>query len=380
LDSVSFIPQLLLSLSISISVFIAVVTISFTHLHHSIYYFFSAIVRIIMGGIPSKPTPPAGMNPGTAKRLRIVQNYLLVWVDANVSTSNDDSQRTMEHLRSIVNDVTVFTQPDECVTFLQGVQLEKVLLIVSGSIGCDLVPCIHAMTQIDTVYIFCGDKSRHEEWVKEWPKVKGVYTQIEPVSQALQLAVKQCDQNYTAISFASISTEGALKTNLNQLEPSFMYTQLFKNTLFTMKHDRKKALKDLVSYCQRAYAENPAQLALVNEFGRDYHPDQAIRWYTRQGFIYQMLNRSLRLLEADIIVNMGFFIHDLHQHIQQLYHKQVETYGGRPFLVYRGQGLSIVDFEKLQNSQGALMSFNCFLSTSTRKEIPIELARDTAIG
>ncbi|CAF5021763.1 unnamed protein product [Rotaria sp. Silwood1] len=34
------------------------------------------------------------------------------------------------------------------------------------------------------------------------------------------------------------------------------------------------------------------------------------------------------------------------------------------FVVYRGQGLSEKDFEKMKNSQGGLVGFNCFLSTS----------------
>jgi Tfp pilus assembly protein PilF len=119
---------------------------------------------------------------------------------------------------------------------------------------------------------------------------------------------------------------------------------------------------------------------LVNEFGRDYHPEQAIRWYIREGFTYQMLNRAIRLLKADIIVNMGFFIHDLHQQLKQLQQEQVGNYGGQPFLVYRGQGLAILDFEKLQRSEGGLLSFNCFLSTSSHKDVPIMLAESSAMG
>ena len=147
-----------------------------------------------------------------------------------------------------------------------------------------------------------------------------------------------------------------------------------------MEHDRKKAVPDLVKYCQQAYVKNPVQLALVNEFGRDYQPEQAIWWYTRQAFIYQMLNKALRLLEADIIVNMGFFIHDLHQQIQQLHQEQIGRYGKQPFIVYRGQSLSCSDFEKLQKSQGGLMSFNCFLSTSTKKKASIVFAEDEAMS
>ena len=311
-------------------------------------------------------------------RRRIVQNYLLVWVDANVTTSNEDCQQTLEHLRSIVNDVTVFTQPEECVTFLQSIQLEKVFLIASSTLGQNFTRRIHPITQIDSIYILCGDKSGHEGWVKKWPKVRGVFTQIKSISNALELAVKQCDQDCAAVSFATIGADDASMINLNQLEPSFMYTKLFKNTLLNMEHDRKRAVTDLVKYCLLVYVENPAQIHLVHEFSRNYHLDQAICWYTRECFTYQMLNRALRLLEADIIANMGFFIHDLHQQIQWLHQQQVGEYKGQIFLVYRGQGLSKADFEKLEKNRGGLISFNCFLSTSRHRDVPMMLAESSA--
>ena len=295
-----------------------------------------------------------------------------------MKTPTKDSQRTLEQLRSVVNNVTLISQPEECIVIFESIQAEKVFLIVSGALGRSLVPRIHKMTQVDAIYIFCGDKSRHEEWVKEWPKIKGVHTHIKPICEDLQLAVKQCNQNCTALSLAATSADGGSEINFNQLEPSFMYTKLFKKTLLDMEHDWKKAVPDLVKYCQKVYADDSKQLKLVAEFHRDYQPDQSIWWYTRDGFTYQMLNRALRSLEADIIVNMGFFIHDLHQRIKQLHQAQVGKHGGKPFLVYRGQGLSVADCQKLKQSKGELMSFNCFLSTSTEKEASIKFAKEAA--
>ena len=109
------------------------------------------------------------------------------------------------------------------------------------------------------------------------------------------------------------------------------------------------------------------------EFSRRLPSQKAIWWYTRQCFIYQMLNRSLRLLEADIIVNMGFFIHDLHRQIEHLHQNQISQYRGRPFTVYRGQGLSVEHFQKLEKTRGGLISFNSFLSTSKERGVSLLL-------
>ena len=319
----------------------------------------------------NKPTVIRRRLPGP----RILQDYRLVWVDGNFSESDGDCQNTLRQLRTVVNDVKVFTESTACVDFLREVSEEKVFVIVSGALGKDLVPRIHALPQLDTIYIFCGNRERHKPWTEEWSKVKDAYTQIKAIREALQQSVKQCNQESTPMSFVPSNAEGSA-VDLDQLEPSFMYTQLFKKILLEMEHD-ESARKDLVEYCREQ--ENLSdELTLIDEFDRQYRPDKAIWWYTRECFTYHMLNRALRLLESDIIVDMGFFIHDLHRQIEKLHRKQVDQYGGQSFTVYRGQGLSTADFEKLKNTQGGLLSFNSFVSTSKVEKVSRRFARDSS--
>jgi tetratricopeptide (TPR) repeat protein len=92
-----------------------------------------------------------------------------------------------------------------------------------------------------------------------------------------------------------------------------------------------------------------------------------------------MLNRALRLIDGDIIIRMGFFIRDLHQHIEELHAEQFgDQYSPASFTVYRGQGLSKTDFEQMLNTKGGLISFNNFLSTSKQREISLGFAQYAA--
>ncbi|CAF5138233.1 unnamed protein product, partial [Rotaria sp. Silwood1] len=93
-----------------------------------------------------------------------------------------------------------------------------------------------------------------------------------------------------------------------------------------------------------------------------------------------MLNRGLRQMDVDIILKMGFFIRHLHQHITELHREQQ---GNMPtnFQVFRRQGLSMEDFEKMKKTKGGLMSFNNFLSTSRNREISFKnFARPAALN
>jgi hypothetical protein len=151
--------------------------------------------------------------------------------------------------------------------------------------------------------------------------------------------------------------------NLDQLEPSFMYTQLFKNAFLAMEYDEGH-LQKLVTYCKSHAEDHLIGLPMLERFEVAYHPRKAIWWYTNVGFLFQMLNKSLRCLDASIMVDMSFFIRDLHQRLEQLHPEQLPSYHGKPFTIYRGQGLSTTDFKKMNESQGGLISFNNFLSTT----------------
>ena len=205
---------------------------------------------------------------------RIVQNFLLIWVDANINPSSKDCQNTLAQLRSVVNYINTFTEPEQCVQFLNDVRNEKAFVIVSGALGQKLVPKIHGMQQLDAMYIFCGNKSIHEQWTGKWAKIRGVYTEITPICEALQLAAKQCNEDSIAVSFASVSS-GISRGNLNQLDPSFMYTQIFKEILLEIEYN-EKSIKDLAVYCREYYQDNMAEIKNINEFERKYNPESSI--------------------------------------------------------------------------------------------------------
>ena len=322
-----------------------------------------------MNGHKSKQNIFISSNISHSCRQRIIQNYQLIWLNTNIDQS-------MVQLQNVVNNVNIFTEPDKCINFLNKIRDMKAFLIVNDILGQLIIPVINDSPQLEAVYILCEAQTQHEEWIKKWPKIKGVYTEIEPVYEALQLADKQCNDNSIAISFVSVDEEVSSE-NLNQLEPSFMYTQIFKEILLEMKHD-VQAIKDLAVYWRESYTGNISQLNIIDTFERDYCPEISIWWYTRECFTYKILNQALRNLEGDIIIHMGFFIHDLHQQIEKLHKEQINNYCGKSFIVYRGQGLLTSAFEKLQKTKGGLMSFNNFLSTAKNREISLTFAESNS--
>ena len=308
----------------------------------------------------------------------MVNNHALIWIDESMNRSDHHFQNALAKLREIVNEVYLFTKPDPCVDLLTDLDEQEVSLVASQVRGQQLLPYIHDVSHLKSIYIIGNSQEQLRIWAKTWSKIKGVYTSTLCMCEDLQKSLQRCNYDTIPISFVSIDDD-TTNTNPDQLEPSFMYTQLFKNTLLTMNYDNESR-QAFIDYCREHLPKASSVEKMIDQFAYDYHSDKAVCWYTRESFVYKMLNEALRLLNAEIIMIMGFFIRDLHRQIERLHRVQMQQHREELFVVYRGQILLSDDFEKLKKNKSGLISFNSFLSTSMNKNLPLQLAESAAHG
>ena len=103
-------------------------------------------------------------------------------------------------------------------------------------------------------------------------------------------------------------------------------------------------------------------------FIENYQPDQAIQWYTRNGFLYRSINQALARRNAEVISRYQVFITDLLRALNLLYedflNKFDPTIERRMLTLYRGQVISADELSNLRRSIGEYVTLNSFLSTS----------------
>ncbi|CAF1499865.1 unnamed protein product [Adineta steineri] len=301
-----------------------------------------------------------------------MQNVLLIWLDNNIDDDDADCNNTIKQLKRVVNNVNTFTDDKKCTEFIQTITNNKVCMIVSGSLGKYIMRHVHDMSQVDTIFIFCNNQEWHKQWAKEWPKIKGVFTDITAICEALKQTAQQCEQNAISISFV------ASNKKLDQLDPSFMYTQILKEILLSIDFEDKH-FEEFITYCHDVYDDNEYELENINQLQATYKSNIPIWWYTWDAFLYRMLNQALRSMDVDMIVRLGFFIKDLHRDIQRLHSKQFDAeQSNKAFTVYRGQWLSKETFTEMINTKGGLLSFNNFLSTSKNRNVSLNFIQQAA--
>lgn len=139
----------------------------------------------------------------------------------------------------------------------------------------------------------------------------------------------------------------------------FLHSQLLIHFLFHIKLNNEQIVdnkKELTDLCKTVYQDNANQLKTLHEFEHNYLSSNALWWYTFDSFLFRLLNKSLHIINIDLLYSLQFFIHDL---IRQLKKDQTSTID----YVYRSYLLSNDEFDLFKESVGEYMSINTFFST-----------------
>jgi hypothetical protein len=100
-----------------------------------------------------------------------LETFSLLWLDASVNDvqENIDAQ---QQLRTSINYLKTFEDGDKCEEYIRSVPKDdRIILIISGRFGEIIVPRIHSLRQISSIYVYCKDKKRHETWANQFKKV-----------------------------------------------------------------------------------------------------------------------------------------------------------------------------------------------------------------
>ena len=97
----------------------------------------------------------------------------LIWLDDVGEIAAKDTRQTEQALRSIINDLKKFEDIDKCQKYIEQKSTnDRLMLIVSGHLGRKIIPSIHALRQVMSIYVYCQDKESNKQWTKEYGKVK----------------------------------------------------------------------------------------------------------------------------------------------------------------------------------------------------------------
>ena len=305
---------------------------------------------ITMAGVNSKSLQISNDN---------LETFSIFWLDEQVNKT-EENRNTQLILREIINHLKTFDDQNQChQRILSLSQEDRLVLIVSGRCGRQLVPQIHHLRQVSSIYVYCMDKKANELWAKDFIKIKSVIVQLKDLIHVIKQDQKGRVKIEEPLTINIFNVNNKKDQSTTGLNGNFVHSLLLIDVLIRMKSIESDK-QQLIQLCKKEYRTNNMELVFVREFEKDYRSDKALWWYTRDSFLYRMLNKALRVQNIDLLFLLRFVIGDIYQQLKQYQHQS-------SIRVFRGQVMSIDELNTLRQSINNFISINSFFSTSINR-------------
>jgi hypothetical protein len=207
-----------------------------------------------------------------------VETFVLIWFDM-ATNKNEDTIIFQSKLRAIINSLFIFHTIDETINFIKNIKEEKVFLILSDLFEWELIERIemNKLSQLDSIYIFYHDKSKHKTLTKRDDKIRGIFTDIDSLCIRLKEDLKQSLNDLLPISVAPNASNKNKSTTDKEKQVAFLCAQLHRELLFTMEYPDDAQL-DLIEYCMNIYKDNETEREFIEELRDEYDTGKAIWW------------------------------------------------------------------------------------------------------
>ncbi|CAF1197322.1 unnamed protein product [Adineta steineri] len=284
--------------------------------------------------------------------------FSLIWLNANVDVK--DARDTEVKLRSIINHIKKFQDIKQCQQYIeQRSENGRLVIIVSGRLGREIVPYIHQLRQVISIYVYCMDKKSNEQWAYNFSKIKSVVVDLDELISQITTdhkIQKKVEEPLSINIFTTNVDPGKSTTGVNG---QFVFSQILIDCLLRLKSTEIDK-NELINLCENEYKGNCIELNNLHTFQQDYSLDKVLWWYTRESFFYKTLNAALRTQNIHMIFLFRSFIYDIY--------RQLQKYQSKKFVgVYRCQLMSIDELDGLKNNIGQYISINSMFSTSKQR-------------
>ncbi|CAF2099175.1 unnamed protein product [Rotaria magnacalcarata] len=281
-----------------------------------------------------------------------LETFLLVWLDPNVNTGVENRE-TQIKLRKVLTCLYTFDNVTICEKWLKEYDAnEKLVLIVSGAYGNQIVPKIHYLPTIISIYVYCLDVNRNKTWSMDYSKIRSVLSDTDELLKQLSIHQNNLEdvEDSKSLQTYSLDIKIASYTWYNLLLEILQSSDyLPSNSTF------RELIQILRIYCSNdEYGSN-----LITAFEKTYDSEDAILWLTSDTPLVRFVNKALREQDINMLFVLRFLLIDIH--------KQLMKHQANSLRVFRIQKMMKSQMDHILVNPGQILTFNGFLFASTDK-------------
>ena len=161
------------------------------------------------------------------------EKWIVILLESDAQKHQTPKESEIKQYCNTIGDVKVFDCPHRCIDFLTDLIGEKVCLILYNSVANTLLPLIHDFTQLKLIYTLRDTDEDETSQKSEWAKFKGSFSTVNDILHHFKHNIRKSEYDLVSISIVSSSTTD----NPNELDASFMYSQLLKDVVLQMQYN-----------------------------------------------------------------------------------------------------------------------------------------------
>ncbi|CAF2912069.1 unnamed protein product [Rotaria sp. Silwood2] len=245
---------------------------------------------------------------------RNLEAFSLLWCDANVHQT-EENRNTQSELRDTINYLKTFININESEQYVKQSENTKIILIVSGKIGEQLVASVITTTK-DLIEYISIDHIKHRE-------------------------IDEVEMKFDTFNLATVSQQTS--------NASFIWFRLLIEHIIRLTEG--SSVPELIQIATQQYNGNKKELDIIDEFSSTFSPSKSLYWYTGESFLYRLLNKSLRETDIDMMIYFRSIIQDLNQQLAL-----EKPFDGSIITVYRGQIIDKTELCSIRSNQTSYLS------------------------
>ncbi|CAF1434789.1 unnamed protein product, partial [Didymodactylos carnosus] len=129
----------------------------------------------------------------------VQQRLGFIWLDSNIHKTKDNIKAQTKLRELLRNNFETFEDADKCEAFVRHYKNRRLVLIVGGQIGRQVVPNVHNLPQLISIIVYCMNQAENEKWTKNHEKVESVLIHsselINEVEKVLQKENEDTESN-----------------------------------------------------------------------------------------------------------------------------------------------------------------------------------------
>ncbi|CAF4553198.1 unnamed protein product [Didymodactylos carnosus] len=258
--------------------------------------------------------------------------FTLIWFDEK---SNDISSwetlRTQALFKQVNNNKNClfYNSPIRFLNYLHEMKFDdnnnrKNLLVISGIYARKYLDKIH--NDVSIIIIFCKVREKYLDLKETYSNIIEICTEYETLKNSIQRELPSL--KFNLFHNQSLKSLRPIMSSLDDSDHNdnvnhsayFSYVS-FVDIIKQMSHT-EEAKRIMISKCKDYYRGNKVVLEKIEDFRKTYRSDKVIEWYTKDSFVYRLINHAFRTEDIALWYLFRFYIIDLCKQLESVHRIQ----------------------------------------------------------